>query len=197
MNEEEKKAIDDSKDLINELNNHKDKDFIGRLYYKNKPIEKILEILLDLIDRLLKENERKTEKIENQKAELAILNEKQKDYNKLQNTIKSWKGQYKRLQKENNKLREYAKTNENELTFDVDCDWDALQKALDEAERNNEYIIYDNEKWIKEKYCVPIQEIKDIIEELEEKMFCEHNVRVLVQLYKQKQILLELLERRK
>lgn len=70
-------------------------------------------------------------------------------------------------------------------------------KNMYEAEKSNEYIIYDNEKWIKEKYCVPIQEIKDIIEELEEKMFCEHNVRVLVQLYKQKQILLELLERRK
>ena len=59
MNEEEKKAIDDSKDLINELNNHKDKDFIGRLYYKNKPIEENLEILLNTIERLQKENKTK------------------------------------------------------------------------------------------------------------------------------------------
>lgn len=167
-------------------------------------IKKEIEHYKEYIEKLQKENaklkeenEHKTEKIENQKAELAILNDKQKDYNKLQNIVKSWKGQYKRLQKEYNKLKEYTKANENELTFDVDCDWDALQKALDETEKNNEYIVYDNEKWIKEKYCVPIQEIKDIIEELEEKMFCEHNVRVLVQLYKQKQILLELLERRK
>ena len=163
---------------------------------KENAVAKCNELIIENA-RLKEENERKTEKIENQKAALAILNDKQKDYNKLQNTVKSWKGQYKRLQKENNKLKEYTKINENELTFDVDCDWDALQKALDETEKSNEYIVYDNEKWIKEKYCVPIQEIKDIIEELEEKMFCEQNVRVLVQLYKQKQILLELLERRK
>lgn len=57
MNEEEKKAVQDSKNIINELNNHKDKDFIGRMYYKNKPIEEILEILLNLIEELQKENE--------------------------------------------------------------------------------------------------------------------------------------------
>ncbi len=57
MNEEEKKAVQDSKNIINELNNHKDKDFIGRMYYKNKPIEEILEILLNLIEKLQKENE--------------------------------------------------------------------------------------------------------------------------------------------
>lgn len=62
-----------------------------------------------------------------------------------------------------------------------------LKQVYLENKKLNEY---------KENY-IPIQEIKDIIEELEEKMFCEHNVRVLVQLYKQKQILLELLERRK
>lgn len=167
-----------------------------QLARKENAVTKCNELIIENA-KLKKENEHKTEKIENQKAELAILNDKQKDYNKLQNIVNSWKGQYKRLQKEYNKLKEYTKANENELTFDVDCDWDALQKALDETKKNNEYIVYDNEKWIKEKYCVPIQEIKDIIEELEEKMFCEHNVRVLVQLYKQKQILLELLERRK
>lgn len=62
-----------------------------------------------------------------------------------------------------------------------------LKQVYLENKKLNEY---------KENY-IPIQEIKDIIEELEEKIFCEHNVRVLVQLYKQKQILLELLERRK
>lgn len=53
--EEEKKAIEDSRCLINELSNHKDKDFIGRLYYKNKPIEENLEILLNLIQKQQKE----------------------------------------------------------------------------------------------------------------------------------------------
>ena len=55
--EEEKKAIEDSRCLINELSNHKDKDFIGRLYYKNKPIEENLEKLLNLIKKLQEENE--------------------------------------------------------------------------------------------------------------------------------------------
>lgn len=73
MTEEEKKAVEDSKDLINELNNHKDKDFIGRLYYKNKPIEKTLEILLNLIDRLLKENDKLNIKLDDKETELQIL----------------------------------------------------------------------------------------------------------------------------
>ena len=57
MNAEEKQAVQDSKNIINELNNHKDKDFIGRMYYKNKPIEETLEILLNLIEKLQTENE--------------------------------------------------------------------------------------------------------------------------------------------
>lgn len=57
---------------------------------------------------------------------------------------------------------------ENELEFDIDCDWIALQKMLDESEKSNEYISYKNEKWIKEKYCIPIQKVKDKIEELKE-----------------------------
>ena len=56
MNEEENKAVEDSKDLIKVFNNHKDKDFIDRLYYKNKPIEEILKALLNLIEKLQKEN---------------------------------------------------------------------------------------------------------------------------------------------
>ena len=38
---------------------------------------------------------------------------------------------------------------------------------LDESEKSNEYISYKNEKWIKEKYCIPIQKIKAKIEELD------------------------------
>lgn len=57
MTKEEKRAIEDSRCLIYELSNHTDKDFIGRLYYKNKPIEENLEILLNLIEKLQEENE--------------------------------------------------------------------------------------------------------------------------------------------
>ena len=48
----------------------------------NKELASKIEHVLSDYKRVLKENEHKTEKIENQKAELAILNEKQKDFNK-------------------------------------------------------------------------------------------------------------------
>ena len=191
MNEEEKKALKvinaRIRRLLDELEIEKeDMSDEPRIAYLMQEI-RANKTILNLIEKLQKENE-------SWKSYSEELEEEQIEKNNKNCELEF---EVEELQKENNKLREYTKTNENELTFDVDCDWDALQKALDEAEKSNEYIIYDNEKWIKEKYCVPIQEIKDIIEELEEKMFCEHNVRVLVQLYKQKQILLELLERRK
>lgn len=74
---------------------------------------------------------------------------------------------YFKLQKENEELKNNIRKNENELEFDVNCDWIALQKMLDESEKSNEYISYKNEKWIKEKYCIPIQKIKAKIEELD------------------------------
>ena len=73
-----------------------------------KALSESIDILLDY-KRVLKENEHKTEKIENQKAELAILNEKQKDFNKLQNTLKSYKGQFRRQEKENEKINSLIK----------------------------------------------------------------------------------------
>lgn len=71
----------------------------------------------------------------------------------------------KELKKENEELKNNIRKNENELEFDVDCDWIALQKILDESEKSNEYISYKNEKWIKEKYCIPVQKVKDKISE--------------------------------
>lgn len=82
---------------------------------------------------------------------------------------------YKRILKENEELKNGTRRNENELEVSIDGDWDALKKALDEAEKTNEYIIYDNGKWIKEKYCIPVQEVKDKVEELKE----QYNVREL------------------
>lgn len=122
MNEEEKKVVEDSKDLINELNNHKDKDFIGRLYYKNKPIEKTLEILLNLIDRLLKENDKLNIKLDDKETELQILKD----------DIKADEIEYKHvieiLKKEN---EEYSK----QLDLDyVDKNYISKQKIKDEIE---------------------------------------------------------------
>lgn len=73
-------------------------------HINNTKERKALEHILSDYKRVLKENEHKTEKIENQKAELAILNEKQKDLNKLQNTLSSYKGQFRRQEKENKKI---------------------------------------------------------------------------------------------
>lgn len=86
----------------------------------------------------------------------------------LKKQIEHYKEYIEKLQKENEELKNNTRKNENELEFDIDCDWIALQKILDESERSNEYISYKNEKWIKEKYCVPIQKIKDKIEGIQE-----------------------------
>ena len=60
---------------------------------------------LETVLSMLKEKDAKIEHLEekrnNQKAELAILNEKQKEMNKLTNTVSSYKGMFKRQQKEN------------------------------------------------------------------------------------------------
>jgi cell division protein FtsB len=86
------------------------------------------------------------------------------------NAVERIVADYKRVLKENEELKNNTRKNENELEFDIDCDWIALQKMLDESEKSNEYISYKNEKWIKEKYCIPIQKVKDKIEELKKKV---------------------------
>ena len=52
--------------------------------------------LFNMLKEKDKEIEHQIEKRNNQKAELAILNEKQKEMNKLINTVKSYKGQMKK-----------------------------------------------------------------------------------------------------
>lgn len=61
---------------------------------------KDVETALNLIQTQQAEIEHQKEKRENQKKELAILNEKQKEFNKLRNTVNSYKGQFKRQQAE-------------------------------------------------------------------------------------------------
>lgn len=92
------------------------------------------------------------------------LETKRKEY---QETYKDVREELKELRKENEELKNNTRKNENELEFDIDCDWIALQKILDESEKSNEYISYKNEKWIKEKYCIPIQKVKDIIDRID------------------------------
>ena len=83
--EEIEKAKEDSKDIINKLNKHKDKDFIVRLYYRNKPIEDILQVLLQYIDQLEQENN-KQNKIIDEMANFIL----DTDYEKNKNSNKDY-----------------------------------------------------------------------------------------------------------
>ena len=112
----------------------------------NKDLKIILEHILSDYKRVLKENEHKTEKIENQKSELEILNNKQKDLNKLQNTLSSYKGQFRRQEKENEELGI-----SNKYTIHLT---DKQYNAVIENAQND-----INQKWI--------QKVKDKIEELQ------------------------------
>lgn len=64
--------------------------------------------LLNMLKEKDKEIEHQIEKRNNQKAELAILNEKQKEMNKLINTVKSYKGQMKKETKRIKSLEKEA-----------------------------------------------------------------------------------------
>ena len=69
-------------------------------------IAKQTRIILNLIEKQSKEIEHQIEKRANQKKELAILNAKQIEFNKLVNTVNSYKGQFKRQEKEIEELKE-------------------------------------------------------------------------------------------
>lgn len=86
MTKEQEKAIERCEELIKPEN----ANWIG---ISNQ------EAIRELVNKLKekdKEIEHQIEKRNNQKAELAILNEKQKEMNKLINTVKSYKGQMKK-----------------------------------------------------------------------------------------------------
>lgn len=94
----EEKAID----RCNELIKSKHANWIG-LSNQNA-----IETALNMLKEKDKEIEHQIEKRNNQKAELAILNEKQKEMNKLINTVKSYKGQMKKETKRIKKLEKEA-----------------------------------------------------------------------------------------
>ena len=68
--------------------------------------EHYIKVLLDLIKKQSKEIEHQIEKRANQRNELAVLNAKQIEFNKLVNTVNSYKGQFKKQQKEIEELKE-------------------------------------------------------------------------------------------
>ena len=107
MSEEEKEAIRDTKDILKELDKHKDKDFIGRLYYKNKPIENILQILLNLIENEQKGNKNWEEIYDEDQNYIGELNDKILD---LEFKIKKQQKEIEELKKKNEPQPDCAET---------------------------------------------------------------------------------------
>lgn len=133
----------------------------GLPYSEYLDLENSFDNILSDYKRVLKENEELNNRCKNLDEEAQAYVEELMGDSTLKDRIINW------LNKENEELKNNTRRNENELEVSIDGDWDALKKALDEAERTNEYIIYDNGKWIKEKYCVPIQKVKDIIDRID------------------------------
>lgn len=136
--------------------------------------KKYIDVILSDYKRALKENEHKTEKIENQKAVLAILNEKQKDFNKLQNTLSSYKGQFRRQEKEIEELKdliahknEYTKKLEEDLFENSNNYVIPIQKVKEENKKLKNQVQRQINAWnkdIKSNY-ISKHKIKDKIEE--------------------------------
>ncbi len=101
---EEKKAIESLKNIA---------IYIGDNYtFSQQGIRNLrenLRIVLPVIEKQSKEIEHQKEKRANQKKELAILNAKQIEFNKLVNTVNSYKGQFKRQEKEIEELKKKNK----------------------------------------------------------------------------------------
>ena len=163
-----KKSIQEAIDRLESVNSSYD----CNNYYRRYDLD-CIEILLSDYKRVLKENEHKTEKIENQKSELAILNDKQKDFNKLQNTLKSYKGQFRRQEKENEKLKNQEATARkiNELLVQRYSNSISVQKVKDKIihyqELQDNYIKKYDE--INEGLQAMINVLQELIEEREEK----------------------------
>lgn len=88
--------------------------------------------LQNLIQKQQAELQHQIEKRNNQQNELAILNEKQKEFNKLTNTVKSYKGMFKRQQVELENLKRINK----ELTTERDYykrEYALYNKTFEEA----------------------------------------------------------------
>ena len=101
LSDEEKEIFNNLKEYMQDrINNGYHKFIYNDLDWDFKCIDCInaIDNALNLIEKREKEIEHQKEKRENQKKELAILNEKQIEFNKLVNTVNSYKGQIKKLQ---------------------------------------------------------------------------------------------------
>ena len=99
---------------------------------------KSLQIALSTIKEKDKEIEHQIEKRDNQKAELAILNEKQKKMNKLINIVKSYKGQIKKLEHTNKSYKGMIKKKDKQINYMANFINDNMPYTKDLKELENE-----------------------------------------------------------
>ena len=148
MSEEEKKAIEMIEIIVDECKlENKRKGYEGTYYDGDTPIPyKEYGIISNLITKLQKEVEHQKEKRENQKEELAILNEKQKEMNKLINDVKTYKGQFKRQEKEIKKLQK--ENEEKNKQINLMAEYIATLDIEEDICMNNKI----NSEWCNEDY---------------------------------------------
>ena len=103
LSEDEMKVMERIEDTFYQDNRKGIKRFQKITLYEDG-ISDILK-LLNIFEKLQKEIEHQKEKRENQKVELAILNEKQKEMNKLKNTVSSYYGMFKKQEKQIKELQ--------------------------------------------------------------------------------------------
>lgn len=150
MTKEQEEAIENLTDLLKQRDEKQVKITTYNLF---ENIETVLS--------MLKEKDAKIEHLEekrnNQKQELAILNEKQKEMNKLINTVNSYKGMVKKLESENKTLKRELKIVDQEcsrlIRKEVKQEFEQkVKEELERAEKENkpyeEYEIESRMYWI-------------------------------------------------
>lgn len=177
MNEEEKQAIKDIKDILKEFNEHKDKDFIGRLYYKNKPIEDNLEILLNLIEKQQKEIKARLEEIESLYKMMSAKDDELEELKEDNNTLEMMFDTANAREYRKKYIEERRKEQPNLYCPDFDEIYERYYKQKAEIEQMKEdyqilkddieghRIVYVDTPEFEEKYLK-----KDKIRELKEKV---------------------------
>ena len=202
LSDEEKQAIDIIKNEIKAFETVitamekeiDDKDWLKKNILEIKEDILVRKTLLNLIEKQSKEIEHQIEKRANQRNELAILNVKQVEFNKLVNTVNSYKGQFKRQQKEIEELKEERKSYAEEYIHNNPWLYKQLNEnyilRVESEQRERKAYIKGtndahelcNKKWE--------DKIKAKIEEVDYKMIAHQDVREAV-----KQVLQSLLEK--
>lgn len=169
--EEDIKTLEQIKDIFLHLKFHGWINDIKRDVNTDEAIKAIDDILSDY-KRALKENEE--------------LKEKLKEEEELNKIIKNTKlDKFLNISRKNGKTIELAMQLREEILKLPKCRLYGIKNC------KNKIVLLTKEE------CIPVQEIKDKIEELNQKIENEENEKVIVWLHKQRRVLQELLEGRK